>query len=194
MTQETKKGLPIVPFASQDEWERWLEEHHATSDGLWLKIAKKNAGVNSVTYDEALDVALCYGWIDSQGGAYDDNFYLQRFTPRRSRSKWSMKNCKRVAELIEQGKMREAGLQEVELARQDGRWDHAYEGQSSMTVPPDFHQKLEENPAARDFFATLNRTNRYAILYRIQDARKPETRLRRIEKFVTMLNERKKLY
>ena len=194
MTEETKKGLPIIPFASQEDWEAWLEENHRTAEGLWLKIAKKNAGVDSVTFAEALDGALCYGWIDSQGGAYDENFYLQRFTPRRPRSKWSMKNRKRATELIEQGRMRDAGLKEVELAREDGRWERAYEGQSTMTVQGDFQQKLDENPAASDFFDTLDGTNRYAILYRIHDAKKPETRARRIEKFIAMLIDREKIY
>ncbi|HZD11640.1 MAG TPA: YdeI/OmpD-associated family protein [Candidatus Binatia bacterium] len=189
-----KKGLPILPFASRETWEAWLEANHETSDGLWLKLAKKNAGVDSVTYGQAVDGALCYGWIDSQKGAYDENFYLQRFTPRKARSRWSMNNRKRATELMEEGKMKEAGLREIEAAMNDGRWERAYEGQSTITVPEDLQQKLDENPAARDFFAALDGANRYAILYRIHDAKKPETRARRIEQFVAMLNEGKTIH
>lgn len=191
---EMKKGLPILPFASRETWEAWLEANHETSDGLWLKLAKKNAGVDSVTYGQAVDGALCYGWIDSQKGAYDENFYLQRFTPRKARSRWSMNNRKRATELMEEGKMKEAGLREIEAAMNDGRWERAYEGQSTITVPEDLQQKLDENPAARDFFAALDGANRYAILYRIHDAKKPETRARRIEQFVAMLNEGKTIH
>jgi uncharacterized protein YdeI (YjbR/CyaY-like superfamily) len=194
MTKNAKQDLPIIPFESREVWEAWLEEHHETSDGLWLKIAKKDSGIDSVSYSEALDVAICHGWIDSQKASFDDRFWLQRFTPRRPRSKWSKVNREKATGLIEQGKMKATGLKEVEMAKQDGRWDEAYEPQRNATVPEDFQQELDGNPAAREFFATLNSTNRYAILYRIQDAKKPETRARRIEKYIAMLNEQKKLY
>ena len=190
----TKSDLPIMPFASREAWEAWLEEEHATSDGLWLKLAKKGSGIETVTFAEALDVALCYGWIDSQADKFDGDYWLQRFTPRKLRSKWSQVNREKVAKLIEAGRMKPAGLREVERAKADGRWDAAYEPPSTATVPDDLRAELEKNVAAREFFETLDRTNRYAILYRIQDAKKPETRARRIAKYVEMLAEGKKLY
>ena len=192
MTART--DLPILPFATRSAWEAWLDEHHAASDGLWLKIAKKGSGIETVSYAEALDVALCYGWIDGQKASFDDRYWLQRFTPRASRSKWSKVNRQKATELIERGAMKPAGLREVERAKADGRWDTAYESQRAATVPEDLRRELEKNDAAREFFQTLNSANRYAILYQIGDAKKPETRARRIEKFVAMLAERKKLY
>ncbi len=194
MTKNAKQDLPVVPFESQEDWEAWLEEHHDTSVGLWLKISKKDSGIDSVSYPEALDVAIIYGWIDSQKASFDDKFWLQRFTPRKPKSKWSKVNRKKATELIEQGKMKPAGLKQVELARQDGRWDRAYDSQSNAVVPDDFQQELDRNPGAQEFFAALNSANRYAILYQIQDAKKSETRARRIEKYVAMLNEQKKIY
>ncbi len=189
-----KPELPIVPFASREAWETWLEEQHAVSQGVWLKIAKKGSGIETVTYAEALDVALCYGWIDSQADKFDGDYWLQRFTPRKPRSKWSQVNREKITKLTEAGRMRPAGLREVERAKADGRWDAAYEPQSAATVPEDLRLELEKNGGAREFFETLDGTNRYAILYRIQDAKKPETRARRIAKYVEMLVERKKLY
>jgi uncharacterized protein YdeI (YjbR/CyaY-like superfamily) len=189
-----KPELPIMPFASREAWEARLEEEHATSDGLWLKIAKKGSGIETVTFAEALDAALCYGWIDSQRGGFDERFFLQRFTPRRPRSKWSQVNREKVAKLMEAGRMRPAGLREVERAKADGRWDAAYEPQSAATVPEDLRLELEKNEGAREFFETLDRANRYAMLHRIQDAKKPETRARRIAQYVEMLAEGKKLY
>ncbi len=192
MTART--DLPILPFATRGAWEAWLDEHHAASEGLWLKIAKKGSGIETVSYPEALEVALCYGWIDGQKASFDDRYWLQRFTPRRPRSKWSKVNRQKATELIERGAMKPAGLREVERAKADGRWDAAYDAQSTATVPDDLRRELEKNDAAREFFQTLNSANRYAILYQIGDAKKPETRARRIEKFVAMLAERKKLY
>ncbi len=144
-----KPDLPIVPFASREAWEAWLEERHATSDGLWLKIAKKGSGIESVTFVEALDAALCYGWIDSRRSGFDGRFYLQRFTPRKPRSKWSQVNREKVARLTEAGRMKPAGLQEVERAKADGRWDAAYAPQSAATVPEDLRLELEQNEGAR---------------------------------------------
>lgn len=191
---ETKGGLPVIPFASRGAWEAWLEEHHVASEGLWLKISKKSSGIESVSYAEALEAALCYGWIDGQRDSFDGEYFLQRFTPRRPRSKWSKVNVGKVTKLIEEGRMMPAGLREVERAKADGRWEAAYESQSTATVPEDLQRKLDENPEAAAFFATLNSANRYAILYRIQDAKRTETRARRIEKVVVLLNERKKPY
>jgi uncharacterized protein YdeI (YjbR/CyaY-like superfamily) len=184
-----KQELPVIHFYSQQEWEQWLEEYHETSDGVWLQFAKKDSGIESVSYKEAVDSALCYGWIDGQARPLDGNFWLQRFTRRRSKSKWSQINCGKIAELTAQGRMKEAGLREVERAKADGRWEQAYASPRTITVPDDFQQKLDEHPRARDFFATLSSSNRYAILYRIHEAKKPETRAGRIEKFIAMLLE-----
>ncbi len=181
-----------MPFASRGAWEAFLEERHATSDGLWLKIAKKGSGIESVTYGQAVEVALCYGWIDGQVRKFDEHHYLQRFTPRRPRSKWSKVNREKVARLIERGEMKPAGLREVERARADGRWDAAYDSPSTATVPEDLQKELEKNERARQFFSELDGRNRYAILYQIQDAKRPETRARRISKYVAMLAEREK--
>ena len=186
--------LPILPFASPAEWEAWLEAQHTTSPGIWLKIAKKETGIDSVTYAEALDVALCFGWIDGQKGKFDETYWLQRFTPRRKQSKWSAVNRDKANALIDAGKMRPAGLREVESAQQDGRWDAAYEPQSKMTVPEDFQVALEANDAAKAFFEQLNSVNRYAVLYRIQNVKRAETRRKKIEQYVQMLAENKKIY
>jgi uncharacterized protein YdeI (YjbR/CyaY-like superfamily) len=179
--------LPIVPFESQGAWEAWLEQNHADSPGLWLKIAKKATGIATVTHAEALDVALCFGWIDGQRGRLDDEWFLQRFTPRRARSRWSQINRDKVERLIADGRMRPAGQREIDRAKEDGRWEAAYASQSTIEVPADLQQALDANPAAKEFFATLKGANRYAILYRIHDAKRAETRARRIEKFVAML-------
>lgn len=189
-----KQDLPMISFDSQASWESWLAEHHAASPGLWLKLAKRDSGYTSVSYAEAVESALCYGWIDSQKASSDDKFWLQRFTPRRPRSKWSQINRSKAEELIAQGRMQPAGLQEVERARADGRWDAAYASQSEMQVPDDFRLALEQDERARIFFAELDRANRYAILYRLQDAKRPKTRARRIAQFVVMLSENRKLY
>jgi uncharacterized protein YdeI (YjbR/CyaY-like superfamily) len=190
----TAADLPIIPFASREAWAAWLEEQHATSGGLWLKFAKKGSGLDTVTYAEAVEVALCYGWIDGQVRKLDEDHYLQRFTPRRARSRWSKINRQKATELIERGEMKPAGLREVERAKADGRWDAAYDAPSTATVPEDLRRELEKNEPAREFFETLDGRNRYAILYQIQDARRPETRARRIEKYVAMLGEGKKIY
>jgi uncharacterized protein YdeI (YjbR/CyaY-like superfamily) len=189
-----KPELPVIAFESRDAWRAWLAEQHATSNGLWLKIAKKGSGIETVSYAEALEVALCYGWIDSQKGGFDDDYFLQRFTPRKPKGKWSKINRAKATELIERGEMKPAGLSEIERAKADGRWDAAYEGQRTATVPEDLRRELERNEAAREFFATLDSANRYAILYRVKDAKKPETRARRIEQYVAMLGERKKIH
>jgi uncharacterized protein YdeI (YjbR/CyaY-like superfamily) len=189
-----QRDLPVMPFRSRDEWEAWLAEHHATSPGIWLKIAKKGSGTPTVSHAEALEAALCHGWIDGQRTRLDDEYFLQRFTPRRPRSRWSRINREKATQLIAAGKMKPAGLREVERAKADGRWDAAYEAQSTATVPDDLLEALESDPQAAAFFSTLDSQNRYAILYRIQDARKPETRARRIDKFVAMLRAGEKLH
>jgi uncharacterized protein YdeI (YjbR/CyaY-like superfamily) len=179
--------LPVLGFADAAALESWLAQQHASSPGVWLKIAKKGSGATGVSYQEALAVALCYGWIDGQKGALDDEYWVQRFTPRKPGSRWSKINTEKAAELIAAGRMRPAGMREVELAREDGRWDAAYAGQRSMAVPEDLERELAGNEAARAFFATLSGANRYAILYRIADAKRAETRARRIAKYVAML-------
>jgi uncharacterized protein YdeI (YjbR/CyaY-like superfamily) len=179
--------LPTLLFAGPPELEAWLEDRHAEAAGAWLKIAKKGAPEPSVTYAEALELALCFGWIDSQKRGLDATYFLQRFTPRRPRGRWSRINREKAEALIESGAMRPAGLAEVEAARADGRWEAAYAGQRTAAVPEDLQRELDANPAAAATFATLDGANRYAILYRLDDAKKPETRERRLRKFVSML-------
>ena len=189
-----RDDLPVLEFGSQAAWESWLEAHHAAAPGAWLKIAKKGSGAQSVSYAEALEVAICYGWIDGQKDRLDDVHWLQRFTPRKPRGRWSRINTDQATELIKAGRMRPAGQREVELAQADGRWEAAYEGQRAMTVPGDLERELAGNEAAREFFATLSGVNRYAILYRIGSVKRPETRARKIAQYVAMLAEHKTLY
>src|SRR5262249_3524739 len=186
---DSRQGQPVVAFASQADREAWLDGAHATSTGLWLKIAKKGSGVESVTHADALEIALRYGWIDGQKAPCDERFFLQRFTPRGPRSRWSRVNREKAEALEGAGRLRPAGLEQVERARADGRWEAAYESQSRATVPEDLQRALDASPGAREFFGTLSSANRYAILYRVQAAKQPETRVRRIEQFVAMLAE-----
>lgn len=186
--------LEIVSFESAEAFEAWLSEQHAVSSGVWLKLRKKAGGVEALDYTQALDSALCFGWIDGQKAKFDDEWWLQRFTPRKRTSRWSKINCGRVVALIEQGRLRPAGLAEVEQAKTDGRWDAAYDSARTASVPDDLAVALAASPAAATFFETIDRQNRYAILYRIQDAKKAETRARRIEKYVAVLAEGKKIY
>jgi uncharacterized protein YdeI (YjbR/CyaY-like superfamily) len=179
--------LQQISFASAAAWERWLEQHHASSDGVWIMIAKKGSGVESVRYPEVLETALCFGWIDGRREALDERRFLQRFTPRRARSRWSRINREKAERLIAEDRMHMAGLGEVERARADGRWEAAYEGQRTITVPEDLRSELDARPQARAFFEGLSGQNRYAILYRLQDAKRPQTRARRLAKFVEML-------
>jgi uncharacterized protein YdeI (YjbR/CyaY-like superfamily) len=185
--------LPVLPFASVNEWEAWLADNH-DSEGVWVKIAKKGTGIDSVRYPEVLEAALCFGWIDGRRESLDETWFLQRFTPRRARSKWSQINRATVERLAEEGRMRAAGLAEVERAKADGRWDAAYAGQRSTTVPDDLRAELDARPAAREFFETLTSQNRYAILYRLQDAKRAETRTRRLAQFVAMLEAGETIY
>jgi uncharacterized protein YdeI (YjbR/CyaY-like superfamily) len=175
-------------------WERWLKRHHATAAGVWIRMAKKASGLASIDHPEALEVALCYGWIDGQRKSEDAQYFLQRFTPRTARSIWSKINRDKVLKLIDDGRMQPAGLAEIERARADGRWDAAYDAQSVATVPPDLQAALDANRKAKAFFATLDSRNRFAILFRTQGAKKPETRARRIAQFVEMLAKGEKVY
>jgi uncharacterized protein YdeI (YjbR/CyaY-like superfamily) len=183
-----------VPFASKDAWATWLEGHHDESPGVWVKLAKKGSARESVTYAEAVESALAYGWIDGQTRGLDDDWYLQRFTPRRPQSRWSKLNREKATRMIDRGEMRPAGLREVERAKADGRWDAAYDPPSKATVPDDLVRALAANPAAHEAFEALDRTNRYAILHRVDAAKRPETRARRIAEFVAELARGEKPY
>jgi uncharacterized protein YdeI (YjbR/CyaY-like superfamily) len=186
--------LPILLCDDGTVWEDWLERHHAESEGVWLKFAKKGAPRGSVTHAEALQHSLCFGWIDGQVRPLDEHFFLQRFTPRRRQSRWSQINRRHAERLIAEGRMRPAGLAQVQAARADGRWAKAYEPQSTASVPADLQEALDANPAAKEFFATLRGSNRYAILYRVNDAKRPETRARRIAQYVQMCAEHRTLH
>jgi uncharacterized protein YdeI (YjbR/CyaY-like superfamily) len=185
--------LPTLSFADSAAFEAWLSAA-PTPKGVWMKIAKKDNRVVTVTYAEALDVALCHGWIDGQRRSLDARFFLQRFTPRRAKSLWSQINVGHVARLVEAGRMREGGLREIEKAKADGRWDAAYGGGRTMEVPPELAEALAKNRKASDFFATLNAANRYAVCWRVYTARKPETKTKRVEQFVAMLARGEKLH
>lgn len=187
-------GLPELIFASAHQWERWLEDHWSQPHGVWLKIAKKGASTGTVSYAEALEVALCYGWIDGQKRPFDGEYWLQKFTRRRARSAWSRINTEKVLALIEAGRMQAPGMAEVEAARQDGRWNAAYTPQSRASVPTDFQEELDKHPEAAAFFDTLNKLNRYALCLRIETAKRSETRRARITKFVAMLNRGERPY
>jgi uncharacterized protein YdeI (YjbR/CyaY-like superfamily) len=186
--------IPTLAFENQREWETWLDAHHADTPAVWLRFAKKESGAVSITYAEAVEGALCYGWIDGQAAPVDDRYWRQRFTPRRAKSVWSRVNREKATALIAAGRMRPAGLWQVEQARADGRWDAAYDGQRAMAVPDDLQRALDAQPEAAARFATLDSRNRYAVLYRIHTAKKPETRAARIEKYVAMLADGRKIY
>jgi len=190
--EETKANLPIKLFTDADEWRRWLDEHRQAS-GIWLRFYKKGMG-ESLTHDSALDEALCYGWIDSQAVKYDDSSYLQKFTPRRNKSIWSKRNIQLVERLTEEGRMTESGLAEVEAAKADGRWQQAYDSPANMEIPPDFLKELAAHPTAEAFFATLNRTNRYSIAWRLQTAKTEATRQRRMGVIIAMLDGHEKFH
>ena len=194
MAEKSKDERPAIAFANQEAWEKWLKTNHLTSSGVWLRLAKRASGTPSVTYAEAIETALCYGWIDGQKQSHSAEAWLQRFTPRGRKSIWSKINREKALALIESGKMKPAGLAEVDRAKQDGRWEQAYDSPSSATVPADLQAALNKNPRARAFFATLERRNRYAILWRVQTAKKPETRAKRIALFVGMLERGEKLH
>lgn len=193
-TTNSLNDLPVILFAHSAAWTTWLEQHHTTATGIWLRLAKKAAGIESVSYAEALEVALCYGWIDGQKKSYDETSWLQKFTPRGTKSIWSKINRENAKALIERGKMQPTGLKAIEQAQQDGRWDAAYDSSRSALVPEDFQAALEHNAEAKAFFATLTRGNRYAILFRIQTAKKAETRAKRIQQFIQMLENHETIH
>ena len=192
MSQNSDRAA--LALVSPSAWESWLTKHHANSSGVWLKIVKKNSKMKGPSYEEALDAALCFGWIDGQKDSFDGDYWLQRFTPRKPRSKWSRINVEKAVRLTKQGRMQSAGLTQIKMAKADGRWDAAYESQGAASVPEDLRLALDKNGKARAFFESLDGRNRYSILYRIQDAKKPETRARRIETYVEMLSEGRKIH
>jgi uncharacterized protein YdeI (YjbR/CyaY-like superfamily) len=186
-------GLPTIAFASATEWEQWLEQHHE-SQGVWIKIAKKGTGIDSVRYPEVLESALCFGWIDGRREPLDEQCFLQRYTPRRARSRWSRINREKAERLIAAGRMRPSGQAEVDRARADGRWDAAYTGSRAATVPEDFQRELDADPALAEAFANLDARNRYSMIWRIDDARRPATRARRIETYLGMLRRGERIH
>ena len=188
-----KDGLPVILFETQKTWGKWLEKNE-TSAGVWVQIAKKGSGIQSITYQQALEVALCFGWIDGLKNAWNEKFWIQRFTARKPNSKWSKINREKALELIETGKMRPAGFASIEMAKQKGTWDTAYDSQKNITVPDDFQAELDKNPEAAEFFETLESINRYAILYRLQTARTRELRAKKIRQFMDMLRQKKKIH
>ncbi|KPL91034.1 YdeI/OmpD-associated family protein [Herpetosiphon geysericola] len=187
MSAKPKAELPTLSFANQAEWRAWLESEHATSNGVWLKMAKKATGIASINYAQALDEALCYGWIDGQKKSFDEQHWLQKFTPRGKKSIWSKVNRDHIERLTDAGQMHAAGEAEVERAKADGRWEAAYDSPKNATIPEDFQAALDASPTAASFFATLKQANRYSFLFRIQTAKKPETRTKRIRDFIAML-------
>ncbi len=191
---KTSKELPVLFFSDQQSFEQWLEANHAASTGIRLQISKKNTGIASVTYDEAVESALCYGWVDSQKEKYDEQSWLQRFTPRGAKSIWSKVNREKAEKLIANGRMKPSGLQAIEAAKQNGLWDKAYDSQKTATMPEDFAAALERNAKAKAFYETLDKTNKYAILFRIHNVKKQETRMKKIEQFVMMLERGEKIY
>jgi len=185
---------PVLFFHDADAFYQWLDAHHADEAGVWVRLARKNSELKSLSQAEALDVALCYGWIDGQAKSHDDHSWLQKFTPRGKRSTWSKRNRENVERLIAEGRMQPAGFAAIEAAKQDGRWDRAYDSPSTATVPEDLQAAFDASPAAKEFFETLNGTNRFAVLYRVQTAVKPETRARRIAQLVEMLARGERIY
>ena len=191
---EVHEGLPVRAFASADDFDAWLRTHGADATGVWLKIAKRSTGIPSITQAQAVEVALCHGWIDGKAQRIDDAWFRQRMTPRTRRSLWSKRNRETVARLLGEGRMTAAGLREVEAAQADGRWDAAYDGPRTATVPDDLQAALAASPVAQERFAALDSRNRYAILHRLMTAKRPETRQRRIDGFVAMLEAGETLY
>ena len=193
-TKIDKADGPIRLFATQGQWAEWLEKNHRKSEGLWLRLAKKESGLRSVNYAEALDVALCYGWIDGQKRGESEQAWLQRFLPRSAKSIWSRINCGKATALIASGSMKRAGLEAIEAARKDGRWDAAYDSPKAAKIPPDFQAALDASPRATEFFTVLDSANRYAVLFRIQTVKKAETRARKIWEFVEMLERNERIH
>ncbi len=194
LPKPVKGELPVLTFITPAEWRDWLEHERATSKGIWMRFYKKNSGVESLHYAEALDEALCYGWVDGQLKVYDEKSYLQKFTPRRERSIWSKRNIENVKRLKKDGRMKPSGLKEADAAKVDGRWDKAYDSPANMTIPEDFLSELSKDKKAVAFFETLNKVNKYAIAWRLQTAKKPETREKRMISILKMLSRGEKFH
>jgi len=192
-TAVKKDGLPVILFETQEIWRLWLEKNESAA-GIWVQIAKKGSGINSINYQETLEVALCFGWIDGVKNAYDEKTWVQRFTPRKPNSKWSKINRNKAEELIAAGKMRLSGMAAIELAKQKGIWDAAYDSQKNATIPVDLQNELDKNPEAAEFFNSLISVNRYAIIYRLQVSRNPEIRTKKLAVFIEMLNKKEKIH
>lgn len=194
MNDKVIAEMPVMAFSSQQEWKEWLNTQHSLYDGVWMRIYKKDTGIPSVNHEEALDIALCYGWIDGQAKKYDETSYLQKFTPRRKRSLWSKRNIDKVTRFIEDGKMHDAGMKAIEAAKADGRWQSAYDSASNAEIPEDFILELSKDAAGYAFFKTLNKANLYAIAWRLQTATKPEIRAKRMKTLLDMLSRKEKLH
>ncbi|MEZ4825586.1 MAG: YdeI/OmpD-associated family protein [Bacteroidia bacterium] len=194
MKKQPAKEFPILPFPTQNDFELWLSQNHDQCDGIWMQFYKKGSGVETIVYAEALDVALCYGWIDSQTNKYDELSYLQKFTPRRKKSLWSKRNREHIARLEQEGRIQPSGWKEIEAAKADGRWDTAYDSPANITVPDDFMKLLAKDPDALAFFQTLNKTNTYYVAFQLQTAKKPETRERRMLAILEKLSRGEKFY
>lgn len=190
---ETLADIPIITFADTHTWKTWLDKNHTDPLGVWIKIAKKDSGIQSITYVEALDEALCYGWIDGLKRSYDEQYFLQKFTPRRKRSLWSKVNIGKVEVLITAGRMQAAGMTQIELAKADGRWDAAYESQANATVPDDLITALEQNPTAKAFFESLTKAERYSVLWRLMTATTPQIRNKRLTVMIERLSRQEKI-
>jgi len=193
ITAEIKDGLPVILFETQESWSNWLEKNESAS-GIWVQIAKKGSGINSINYKETLEVALCFGWIDGVSNKFDEKTWVQRFTPRKPNSKWSKINKDKAEELIASGNMRPSGMAAIELAKQKGIWDSAYDSQKNATIPADLQNELDKNQEAAEFFKSLESVNRYAILYRLQTTRNPEIRTKKLAQFIEMLNRKEKIH
>jgi uncharacterized protein YdeI (YjbR/CyaY-like superfamily) len=193
-SKTAKDDLPLISFASPAQWEQWLEQNHDAANGIWLRFYKKNSGIASVTYPEALDGALCYGWIDAQLKSIDELSYKQHFTPRRAKSIWSKRNIEHIARLTKEGRMKPAGIKQVEAAKADGRWDQAYDSPGNMSLPDDFLLELQKDKKAFHFYESLTKANKYAICWRIQTAKKPETKEKRMKEILEMLGRDEKYH
>lgn len=191
---KSNPDIQIITFQSQKKWRNWLVKNYAKSNGVWLQLYKKNSGVKSINHEMALDEALCFGWIDGQAKSYDEQSYLQKFTPRRKRSIWSKRNTEKVEQLVKEGKMHSSGLAEIEAAKADGRWARAYDSPANMKIPDDFIKELSKKPKALSFFKTLNKTNTFSITWQLQTAKKPETREKRMKVIIEMMEQGKKFH
>lgn len=194
MTDNNLKSLKIISFSSRNKWRKWLFRFYAESDGLWIRFYKKNSGIDSINHEEALEEAICFGWIDGQLKKYDENSWIQRFTPRRNKSIWSKQNVERAEKLIKLGKMEPPGLQAINLAKSDGRWNKAYDSHVNMTFPEEFLKELSKNKKSLKFFESLDRNNKYSIAWRLQTAIKPETKKKRMAKILEMLSKGEKFH